>query len=125
MSKDRNEPASRPLRVIHVGMGGWGRSWAEEMLKHPELLETVAYVDVSPEMLAQLRTELRVGKELCFPTLEAALAATDAQAALGATAAPRAAPGTRDALEAGLHVLVEKPLATTMADAIRVVDAAK
>ncbi|MDQ4138104.1 MAG: Gfo/Idh/MocA family oxidoreductase, partial [Actinomycetota bacterium] len=117
--------APAPLRILQVGMGGWGRSWAEELLKHPDLCRTVGYVDTVPEMLQLLQRDVGVAKRLCFASLAEALAATDAEAVLVTTALPGHAPVAVEALEAGLHVLVEKPIAPTIADARRMIDAAE
>ena len=106
-------------------MGGWGRSWAEELLKHPDLCVPVGYVDVVPEMLQLLRKDVGIAEELCFATLAEALAATDAEAVVVTTALPGHAPVAIEALEAGLHVLVEKPMAPTLADGRRMVEAAE
>jgi predicted dehydrogenase len=105
-------------------MGGWGRSWAEELLKHPELARTVGYVDVVPEMLRLLQKDVGIDDRLCFPSLAEAIAATDAEAVLVTTALPGHAPVAIEALEAGKHVLVEKPIAPSIADARRMIDAA-
>ncbi|WP_210509111.1 Gfo/Idh/MocA family protein [Naasia sp. SYSU D00057] len=126
MSRTRREPpGAPPLKVVQVGLGGWGRSWADEMLRQPEVCRTVGYVDVVPEMLAALRKELPVDAAACFPTLAEALAATDAEAVLVTTALPGHAPVAIEALEAGRHVLVEKPFAPDLADARAMVDAAR
>ena len=105
-------------------MGGWGRSWAEELLKYPDLSHTVGYVDVEPEMLRLLRRDVGIQEGMCFGTLQEAIAATDAEAVLVTTALPGHAPVAIEALEAGKHVLVEKPMAPTVADARRMIDAA-
>ncbi|MFC0681466.1 Gfo/Idh/MocA family protein [Lysobacter korlensis] len=114
-----------PLSFVQVGMGGWGRSWAEELQKYPELSHTVGYVDVEPEMLRLLRRDVGIPEPLCFGSLQDALAATEAEAVLVTTALPGHAPVAIEALEAGKHVLVEKPIAPTIADARRMIDAAQ
>lgn len=118
-----NQPPS-PLRILHAGLGGWGRSWAAELQKRPELLTTVGYVDVVPGMLELLRADLDVRPALCFASLADALAATDADAVLVTTALPGHAAVAIEALKAGKHVLVEKPLAATLSDARQMVRAA-
>lgn len=114
----------QPIRLVQVGMGGWGRSWAKVLAQHPELVQVVACVDVQPEMLLQLRQDVAVAEGACFTSLEAALAATAADAVLVTTAVGGHAPVALAALEAGKHVLVEKPFAPTLAEAQVVVDAA-
>lgn len=113
-----------PLKILQAGLGGWGRSWAAELSKHPRLVTTVGYVDVQPEMLEQLRSDLDVDPSRCFGSLTHALAATDAEAVLVTTALPGHASVALEALEAGKHVLVEKPVAASMAEAQLMVDAA-
>ncbi|MBK9713546.1 MAG: Gfo/Idh/MocA family oxidoreductase [Kouleothrix sp.] len=113
-----------PIRIVQVGMGGWGRDWAKMLARLDGLVQTVACVDVQPDMLQQLQTDVGIAAGACFPSLEAALEATDADAVLVTTALPGHVPVALAALEAGKHVLVEKPFAPSLADARRVVDAA-
>lgn len=89
----------------------------------PEV-EMVAYVDKDPCALDALRQEARVPAEVCFESLTEAIAATQPQALLNTTALPAHGTVTKAALEAGLHVLVEKPLAPSLAVAQELVDAA-
>ena len=53
----------------------------------------------------------------CYPTVEEALAATDAEAVLVTASLVGHVPAARAALEAGLHVLIEKPFAPSVAEA--------
>jgi predicted dehydrogenase len=87
-------------------------------------VEVVAYVDRDPNALDALRDEAKVPAELCFESLNEAIAATQPQALLNTTALPAHAPVTKAALEAGLHVLVEKPFAPTLDLAEELVDTA-
>ncbi|CAN5138830.1 Gfo/Idh/MocA family oxidoreductase [soil metagenome] len=116
--------AAQPLRIIQVGLGGWGRSWAAELTKRPDLVTTLAWVDVYPEMLVQLQAEVPVDPARCFTSLAEALAAVDVDAVLVTAALPGHASVAIEALAAGKHVLVEKPIAATLADARAMVDAA-
>jgi predicted dehydrogenase len=113
-----------PLRILQVGLGGWGSSWAFELSKRPDLVTQVGFVDLSAEVLARLQASSGVGAALCFSSLSDALAATDAEAVLVTTAMPGHAPVALEALRAGKHVLVEKPIAGTLGDARGMVDAA-
>lgn len=114
----------RPIRLVQVGMGGWGRDWARMLRRHPELAETVACVDVQPQMLELLRADVDMAEGACYSSLEAALAETDADAVLVTTALAEHVPVTLAALAAGKHVLVEKPFAPSLDEAQRAVDAA-
>ncbi len=114
----------QPIRLIQVGMGGWGRSWAKVLAQHGELVQVVACVDMQPEMLLQLQQDAGIAEGVCFLTLEAALEATTADAVLVTTPIGAHAPVALAALAAGKHVLVEKPFATSLAEARQVVETA-
>jgi len=114
-----------PLRLIQVGLGGWGRDWAKLLARQPELARIVAWVDVQPEMLRLLQRELDVAPQACFASLDTALAATDADAVLVTTALAGHIPVVLAALAAGKHVLVEKPFAPSAAEARQAVELAE
>lgn len=115
----------QPIRLIQVGMGGWGRDWAKYVLPRAADFERVAYVDVDQAMLAQLQHELDAPAGACFGSLEAALEAVNADAVLITAALPGHVPSALAALRAGKHVLVEKPFAPSVAEAQTVVAAAE
>lgn len=104
-------------RVLIAGLGNMGRSHALAHHHHPEA-EIVGLVNRSP---VDLPGEL-AGYPL-FPTFEEGLA-TRPDLVVVATYSDSHADYAIAAMEAGAHVFVEKPLATTVADARRVVDAA-
>src|ERR1700716_1121599 len=97
------------LRVLQVGLGGWGRDWAHRIVPEVKGVDVVGYVDPDPGALARLRDEVPVTPAQCFLTLERAIEATKPEAVLVTATLPGHAPITRAALSAGLHVLVEKP----------------
>lgn len=102
------------LRIVQVGLGGWGRDWAEHVIPEVPEVELAGYVDSDPRALARLREEVRVGSERCFLSLQEAITATKPEAVLVTATLPGHAPVTQAALEAGLHVLVEKPFVATL-----------
>ncbi|MER9058373.1 Gfo/Idh/MocA family oxidoreductase [Mesorhizobium sp. M0910] len=113
-----------PTRIVQVGLGQWGADWAETVVPQVPEVEAVGWVDPNPEALE--RVELRLGSrpDRCFPTLEAALSNIDADAVL-VTADVRAHASLVElALEAGKHVLVEKPFVSTTVEAERLADLA-
>ena len=114
----------QPIRLIQVGMGGWGRSWAKVLAQHKQLVQVVACVDMQPEMLLQLQQDVGVAGSVCYSSLEAALSETAADAVLVTTPVGAHAPVALAALAAGKHVLMEKPFATSLAEARQVVEAA-
>lgn len=113
------------VRMIQVGMGGWGRNWARSVIPKVRSATTVAWVDASDEALHRAQVDLGVPAERCFRSVEEALAEVDADAVLITTFLEGHAPVALAALKAGKHVLVEKPFAESLASARRVVDAAR
>jgi len=113
-----------PLRVLQVGLGGWGRDWAHRVIPEVPEVDLVGYIDPDPSALLQLRDAIPVRPEKCFLTLESAIEATEPEAVLVTSTLPSHAPLTRAALAAGLHVLVEKPFAETMDVARQLVELA-
>jgi predicted dehydrogenase len=112
------------LKIVHLGLGAWGGNWATHVLPgHPDI-EVVAYVDMA-EAVRQ-RMALRLGEpiEKFHPSLEGALAATAAEAVVIAVPIALHAPLARQALEAGKHVVVEKPFAASMSEAHGLVELA-
>jgi predicted dehydrogenase len=113
------------LRLIHVGLGGWGSNWAKNVVELNKEVQTVAWVEVVPEALALAQETLKLPEERCFATLEDALARYDADAVLITASLPGHIPVTRAALQAGKHVLLEKPFAPTVAEAQEMVELAE
>ena len=105
------------LRLVQVGMGGWGRNWATHVIPRSEDVDLVACVDVNAEALVQVQQLLNMSPEQCFPTLESALETVEADAVLITASLPAHVPAALKALDAGKHVLLEKPFAPTIAEA--------
>jgi predicted dehydrogenase len=101
-------------RVLIAGLGNMGMSHALAHHRHPDA-EIVGLVNRSPFDLPE---ELR-GYPL-FTTFDEGMA-TDPDLAVVATYSDSHADFAVAAMEAGCHVFVEKPLATNVADAERVV----
>ena len=99
------------LKVIHVGVGGRGLWPVQLFADEPERWESVALVDVSQTALAEAAQIARLQPDRCTQTLDAALAGPgrDADAVVVITPSARHGRFVRRALEAGKHVLVEKP----------------
>ncbi|MHB1102720.1 MAG: Gfo/Idh/MocA family protein [Devosia sp.] len=107
------------IRVLAAGLGNMGRSHALAYHRHPDF-ELVGLVNRSVPRLAP---ELQ-GYEI-LPAFEPALRNLKPDLVSIATYSDSHADYAVMALERGAHVFVEKPLATTVADAERVVAAAK
>jgi len=114
----------KPLRVLQVGLGGWGRDWAMQVIPAVPEVDLVGYVDSDPAALARLRAATSAEPELCFLDLARAIEATKPEAVLVTATLTGHAPVARAALQAGLHVLVEKPFVETLGVARQLVDLA-
>jgi predicted dehydrogenase len=109
------------VRLIQVGLGQWGRSWAKSVLSGSTDVEVVAWVDPGAEARELARELVGAPADRFHSTLDDALAATDADAVLGTLAIHAHAPVALAALRAGKHVLLEKPFAPTLSEAAEVV----
>jgi predicted dehydrogenase len=117
---DRFKYALGVTRVAIIGAGSWGLNHVRAFARAREA-EVVAVCDPSDE--ARTRAlELAPRARMVRDAAEI-LAAPDVDAVVVATPAPSHPALARGALEAGKHVLVEKPLAMSIADAESVVAA--
>jgi len=105
------------VKVVQVGTGRWGSNWAQEILPTVKEIEITAYVDASQAALEALQAKLGVPKAKCFPSLAAALDAVPCEIVLGTLRTEAHYDVMHKALEAGRHAIVEKPFATTLAEA--------
>ena len=107
------------VRIIHVGLGGWGGNWARIVIPAVPAVEVVAIVDPHAPTLESVAADIGVAAGLSFGSLSDALAAVDADAVVITSPVATHVPLALEALEAGKHVLVEKPLANTVEEARR------
>jgi predicted dehydrogenase len=112
------------VKIIHVGVGGWGLDWEQNVVSNVPGVERVAAVDASPEILATAQKTLGIPASRCFSSLSEAVASVEADAALITVPLPFHIPVVLEALELGVHALVEKPFAPTVADARMAVERA-
>ncbi|HEV3469781.1 MAG TPA: Gfo/Idh/MocA family oxidoreductase [Pyrinomonadaceae bacterium] len=106
------------LKVIVVGLGARGREWAREVSADPRF-ELAAGVE--PDEEARRRASAEAGGARLFADAGEALDQTPCDAVVVATPAHQHAAACEAALARGRAVLVEKPFATTLAGAARVV----
>jgi predicted dehydrogenase len=107
------------IRVLVAGLGNMGRSHALAYALNPDF-EVVGLVNRSPVELPPELTGYAI-----TPDFHEALARLKPDLVCIATYSDTHADFAVAAMEAGAHVFVEKPLATTVADAQRVADAAR
>lgn len=119
------ETGSAPLRLIQVGMGGWGRDWHRRVLTQTRNVNVVGFVEPLPAALEAFRRESGVEGSICHHSLPDALGQAGAEAVLVTASLPGHAYSIRSALEAGLHVLTEKPFVATIDEGRELVALAK
>lgn len=107
--------STAPLRIALVGCGRISASHLDAIAAEPDVATLVAVVDPDPAHAAQVAAER--GAAHAFVDLDQALAADDVEAVLLCTPNALHAAQSIRALDAGKHVLVEKPMAESGADA--------
>ena len=112
--RERIVPRTAPIGTAIVGYGYWGPNLARNVAERPELA-LQGLCDRDPVQLAsfcnrhpQARAVEELDAVLCDPSVEAVIVATPPKSHHAIV---------KRALEAGKHVLVEKPLATRLCDA--------
>ena len=109
------------VRVAQVGFGYWGPNLLRNMLTVPQA-RVVAVADADPRRLAEAAHDARLATTLDYRDL---LVRPDIDAVVIAVPAQAHARLAAEALRAGKHVLVEKPLALTSADAQQLIEIAE
>ncbi|MFW0772834.1 Gfo/Idh/MocA family protein [Paenarthrobacter nitroguajacolicus] len=113
-----------PLRVVVVGAGGMGRAWLRTVESSP-LVELVGIVDLDLAAAADAAAWLgRPGLPVGAGTAQLA-SDVGAQAVINVTVPAAHHPVTTEALAAGLPVLGEKPVASTVAQGLSLAAAAE
>jgi predicted dehydrogenase len=112
-------PMESGLRVALAGCGYWGSKHVR-VLHATEGVDELVLVDSREDRLRSLTRTYKISR--CYPALEPALEHVDA--VVVATPPSTHVPLALEAIRAGKHVLVEKPLAPTSAGAQRLVNAA-
>jgi predicted dehydrogenase len=112
-------------RVIQVGFGPAGRVWYEKVVVQFPDVEVVACVDADARVRETLQGEYARSEQSWFASLTDALSSVDADIVLVTAHLQGHVPLTEEALEAGKHVLVEKPFARTVSEAARMADLAQ
>lgn len=111
------------MKVIQVGIGGMGNTWLKAVLNSAEV-EYAALVEVNEAIVSQQVERFGLESLPIFRSLPEALAAVSADGVIDITPPAFHRQVSTLALEAGLPVLSEKPLATNLADAAAIVEKA-
>jgi predicted dehydrogenase len=104
-------------RVAVIGVGAFGRNHARvysELQKQGELVELAAVCDANPERAAELAMEF---KTQAFTSLDQLISKAKIDAATVAVPTVHHLNVARTLMEAGIDVLIEKPLATSLPEA--------
>ena len=109
----------KKLRIGIAGLGRLGKSHARNLAFKVTNAELVAACSIAEDELAWARSEL--GIEACYTDYSQMLREAALDAVFIVTSTTMHADQIVEALEAGLHVFSEKPLALNMADCERVV----
>jgi predicted dehydrogenase len=112
------------MRVVQVGLGIWGRSWAG-VVRDAGGAELAAVADPAPEARLFAEEELGLPPDRRHASLGEALEKTECDCVLVVTPPETHHRVAVEALGAGKHVLVEKPLDTTLSGACALVEAAR
>lgn len=113
-----------PLRMLQVGIGGHGKTWMTLLQRESsdgEAIRLVGVVDPSP-WARTVAEEDGIPATQIFISIEEALRFVDCDAVLVVTPPATHRDVVSAALMAGKHVLCEKPLAPTLADAQALAD---
>ncbi|MDB5614817.1 MAG: Gfo/Idh/MocA family oxidoreductase [Devosia sp.] len=113
------------VKAIQIGLGHWGFSWTKEVIPTVPNIEMVGYVDSNPDAIKRVQDELGIAQNLCFTSLEEAVAAVQVDLAICTLRTEAHYPVAKRCLELGLNVIVEKPFASTIAQAKELVALAR
>lgn len=105
------------MRLLLAGLGGWGKAWTR-MMSGVQGVELVAVADPSAEAREWASSELGLPPAACHETVHSALEHTECEAVIVATPMWTHYEAVIASLDAGKHVLCEKPLATSLSDAV-------
>ncbi len=115
--------SERPLRVGIIGTGWIAEAHVESYLKQPDV-EIVAMADLIPGKAERFARQYGVDCAL-YPDHKSMLAAEQLDAVSVCTYNTQHAVCTIDALNAGVHVLLEKPMTATVEEAADIMRAEK
>lgn len=111
------------IRILQIGAGIRGRHWARFVAAHPDF-ESAGFVEPAEESVKLLKGV--AGDQVrCFGDIDTALRELQPDAALVVTPSATHAEVTLQCLDAGLTVMVEKPLAPSVEDGRKVLERAR
>ncbi len=114
----------KPIRIIVLGFGRWGQRWIQNLKADPNY-EIVGIVCRHSSNIESVCQQNNIIEQLCFTSIEEALEQVNPNAALLVVPPEKHFPIAMQCMEAGLHILSEKPLAVSMKEAFALFQAAR
>ena len=108
------------IKVILVGIGGFANAWIPVIIDSTEV-DFAGFVEINPKVIKQQVKKYGFAQQLIFPTLEDAFVEVEADGVINVTPPAEHKGISLTALQAGIPVLSEKPLADSMASAREIV----
>lgn len=116
----------RPLDAVIVGAGHRALTYASYAITHPEQLRIVGVADLVEQRRERVRREYGLTADRCFGSAEElARVPRFAEVVINGTMDHQHVPTSVPLLEAGYHLLLEKPFATSPDEMWQLVDAAR
>lgn len=112
---------SKKLRGVLVGLGFMGENWRNE-IESSEDWQIAALVDSNQDLLQKRAKQWKIKNSSCFTDIEQALKGVKADAVFVCTPRHQHKTICLKAIEYGLHVIVEKPMANSFLDAKELVE---
>ncbi len=106
-----------PLRIGLIGSGGISRAHMDAFLNHRDEVELVAVCDIREEAARAYAADAGVDPAAVYTDADGLLARVDVDAVDIATIHDQHGPNAIAAARAGKHVLLEKPMAVSVAEA--------
>ena len=111
------------MKIIQAGIGNMGEYWLKAVQTSAEV-EHAGFVEINPEVIEHQVENTGIDPDLVFASLQEALDNVDADGVLIVTPPALHRPMSELALERGIPVLSEKPLADTLENALAIVEKA-
>lgn len=112
-----------PLKYLHIGVGGFGQHWCNDVLPRLHnlgLARAVGAVDINPEVLDKAREQLGLSASQLYINAEQAIAETRPDFVTIVVPPAFHEEMVDLAVAHGCHILSEKPIADTMAACCRI-----
>ena len=120
----KTQKPTNALKVVIAGMGSRGKDWVREVRESPAY-ELSACVDIDPNILQSAASALNIPEQFSFLDLQEALEQTKCDVLVVATPVSNHTQACHIALSRKIAVLVEKPFALSVKEAVALVSFAE